>query len=93
MYSQGMKHTIKAVLFLTTLIAITFFVHHGFAFAADAPTPAAAETAKAAFPWWAIAAIVAGAVSEILSLIPSLESNGVVQLLKNIIGAVFDKEG
>jgi hypothetical protein len=87
-----MKHAFKAALFLTTLIAITFLVHHGIAFAADAPTPAAAETVKTAIPWWAIATIVAGVVGEILSLIPSLKSNGVVQLVLNILKTVFGKK-
>ena len=76
-----MKRTALAILVLT-LALVALLTGTAYAEAADPP-------ASAGVPWWAIAGVVALALSEILSLIPSLESNGVVQLLKNIIKSIF----
>ena len=80
-----MKPIVKAAFFLVALVAITLAVSHGIAFAAET---APVDTVKETIPWWAIAALVAGVVGEILSLIPSLKSNGIVQLVLNVLGYV-----
>lgn len=56
---------------------------------AEAPTDSAPANEKT--PWWAIASILALAVSEALSLIPSLRSNGVLQAILGVVAKIFGK--
>lgn len=94
MYSHRMKliprTTLYFIIFVAYTVAIVIFVASGTAFAAETALPVVIETAS--IPWWVIITLIAGVIGEILSLIPSLKSNGIVQLLLNIIKTVLGKK-
>ncbi len=75
-----------ALTFAAIAAIVLFFVSPAFAEAAATADPAAKAPAV---PWWAIAAIVVAAVSEIVGLVDKWKSNSVLTLILNLAkGAV-----